>query len=70
MPTTRPKEKARDRAKRRREEAEAAAAKTAEEEKSRTDRLAEIDAMLDDIEEVLEENAEDMVRQFVQKGGE
>lgn len=30
----------------------------------------EIDAVLDDIDEVLEENAEEFVRGFVQKGGQ
>jgi ubiquitin-like protein Pup len=31
---------------------------------------AELDDLLDDIDEVLETNAEDFVRSFVQKGGE
>ena len=31
---------------------------------------AELDELLDDIDEVLEENAEDFVRNYVQKGGE
>ena len=31
---------------------------------------AELDELLDDIDEVLEENAEDFVRSFVQKGGQ
>lgn len=30
----------------------------------------DIDALLDDIDEVLESNSEDFVRSFVQKGGE
>ncbi|MCJ7639993.1 MAG: ubiquitin-like protein Pup, partial [Euryarchaeota archaeon] len=30
----------------------------------------DIDSMLDEIDEVLEENAEDFVRAFVQKGGQ
>ena len=30
----------------------------------------DVDAILDEIDEVLEENAEDFVRSFVQKGGE
>ncbi len=35
------------------------------------DRLkAELDDLLDEIDEVLETNAEDFVRSFVQKGGE
>ncbi|NCZ88160.1 MAG: ubiquitin-like protein Pup, partial [Actinobacteria bacterium] len=36
-----------------------------------TDRLkAELDDLLDDIDEVLETNAEDFVKSYVQKGGE
>lgn len=31
---------------------------------------ADLDAMLDEIDEVLEENAEDMVRGYIQKGGQ
>ena len=31
---------------------------------------AELDELLDDIDEVLEENAEDFVKNYVQKGGE
>ena len=31
---------------------------------------AELDELLDDIDEVLEENAEEFVRSYVQKGGE
>jgi ubiquitin-like protein Pup len=30
----------------------------------------DVDALLDEIDEVLEENAEDFVRSYVQKGGE
>lgn len=30
----------------------------------------DIDAILDDIDEVLEENSEEFVRQYVQKGGQ
>jgi len=30
----------------------------------------DIDALLDEVDEVLESNSEDFVRQFVQKGGE
>jgi prokaryotic ubiquitin-like protein Pup len=37
----------------------------------RGDRLkAEIDDLLDEIDEVLEDNAEEFVRNYVQKGGE
>ena len=31
---------------------------------------AELDELLDEIDEVLEENAEDFIRNYVQKGGE
>ncbi len=48
-----------------------------EEEQAKTDatpeaqeKSTEIDDLLDEIDEVLEENAEDFVRGFVQKGGE
>ena len=37
----------------------------------KTDRLkAELDGLLDDIDEVLETNAEDFVKSYVQKGGQ
>jgi ubiquitin-like protein Pup len=37
----------------------------------RTDRLkADLDELLDEIDEVLEDNAEEFVRNYVQKGGE
>ena len=37
----------------------------------KTDRLkAELDSLLDDIDEVLETNAEDFVKSYVQKGGQ
>lgn len=37
----------------------------------KTDRLkAELDGLLDEIDEVLETNAEDFVKSYVQKGGE
>jgi ubiquitin-like protein Pup len=43
----------------------------AEDVKERQDKLADdVDAILSDIDEVLEENAEDFVRGFVQKGGQ
>ena len=45
---------------------EAAPAKTEEGEKMK----AEIDDLLDEIDEVLESNAEDFVRSYVQKGGQ
>lgn len=34
------------------------------------DKTAEVDELLDEIDEVLETNAEDFVRSYVQKGGE
>ena len=40
-------------------------------EKTRAESItSEVDDMLDEIDEVLESNAEDFVRAFVQKGGE
>lgn len=36
----------------------------------RTDLDDDVDAILDEIDEVLEENAEDFVKSFVQKGGQ
>ncbi len=51
------------------EEAEVdAPATTVAERKEALD--SDVDAVLGEIDEVLEENAEDFVRQFVQKGGE
>ncbi len=39
--------------------------------KERHEKLSEdVDAILDEIDEVLEENAEEFVRQYVQKGGQ
>jgi prokaryotic ubiquitin-like protein Pup len=32
--------------------------------------VADVDALLEDIDDVLEENAEDFVKSFVQKGGQ
>ncbi len=44
---------------------------TAPEEQKKTESSAEeVDDLLDEIDEVLEANAEDFVRSFVQKGGE
>jgi ubiquitin-like protein Pup len=46
-------------------------AKATEDLAERKEKLDEdTDALLDEIDEVLEENAEDFVRSFVQKGGE
>ena len=41
-----------------------------EKSKSSTDLRAEIDELLDEIDEVLEVNAEEFVKGYVQKGGE
>jgi prokaryotic ubiquitin-like protein Pup len=42
-----------------------------EEGKERREKLTDdVDAILDEIDEVLEENAEEFVRSYVQKGGE
>ena len=50
---------------------ESAAPEVSEDLKERQDELADdVDAILTDIDEVLEENAEDFVRGFVQKGGQ
>ncbi len=44
---------------------------TSEDATERKERLDEdVDAILDEIDDVLEENAEDFVRSFVQKGGQ
>jgi ubiquitin-like protein Pup len=50
------------------EETEAAASTDVAERKEKLD--DDIDAMLDEIDDVLETNSEDFVRGFVQKGGE
>ena len=56
---------------RREEEVEEAQASTAEDVQERQDKLTnDVDAILDEIDEVLEENAEEFVRSYVQKGGE
>ena len=47
---------------------ESAPADVASERKEKLD--DDVDAILDDIDEVLESNAEEFVRGFVQKGGE
>lgn len=50
------------------EEVEASVdAEVAERHKEMTE---DIDAILDEIDEVLEENSEEFVRQYIQKGGE
>ncbi|MEU9129993.1 ubiquitin-like protein Pup [Kitasatospora sp. NPDC048540] len=61
------------RANRSSEEVEEQAAETqgSEDLKERQEKLGDdVDAVLDEIDEVLESNAEDFVRGFVQKGGQ
>jgi ubiquitin-like protein Pup len=56
---------------RRAEESEEAEVGTTEEVKERHEKLSDdVDAILDEIDEVLEENAEEFVRSYVQKGGQ
>ncbi len=50
------------------EDAEVAPSEDVAERKERLDE--DVDAILDEIDDVLEENAEDFVRSFVQKGGQ
>ncbi|HSK28286.1 MAG TPA: ubiquitin-like protein Pup [Jiangellales bacterium] len=51
--------------------ADTEATEVSEDLRERQDKLAgDVDAILDEIDEVLEENAEEFVRGFVQKGGE
>jgi ubiquitin-like protein Pup len=53
------------------ENEEATEVAPAEDASDRKERLDEdVDAILDEIDDVLEENAEDFVRSFVQKGGQ
>ncbi len=60
-------QKKRQPAQRQQEEVETAApAKSKQGEKIKAD----LDELLDEIDEVLEENAEDFVRNYVQKGGQ
>ncbi|WP_031515113.1 ubiquitin-like protein Pup [Streptomyces sp. NRRL F-5123] len=45
--------------------------KSADDLKERHEKLSnDVDSVLDEIDDVLEENAEDFVRSFVQKGGQ
>ncbi|PRY18104.1 ubiquitin-like protein Pup [Kineococcus rhizosphaerae] len=53
---------------RREDEVEDAAAVPAQAKATETD--ADVDALLDEIDEVLESNSEEFVRGFVQKGGQ
>ncbi len=61
------------RASRRRDETDEAAVDetVSSDVQERHEKLADdVDALLDDIDEVLEENAEEFVRGYIQKGGE
>ena len=54
-----------------RRESDAAVEEDAPQSTERGEKLkAEIDDLLDEIDEVLEENAEEFVRNYVQKGGQ
>ncbi|MFC6887013.1 MULTISPECIES: ubiquitin-like protein Pup [Actinomadura] len=56
---------------RRTEEVEETEAATTDDVQERQEKLTDdVDAILDEIDEVLEENAEEFVRSYVQKGGE
>ena len=56
---------------RRAEEVEETEAQCGDDVRERHERMSEdVDAILDEIDEVLEENAEEFVRSYVQKGGQ
>ena len=56
---------------RRADETEQAESGTTVEARERHEKLSDdVDAILDEIDEVLEENAEEFVRSYVQKGGQ
>lgn len=56
---------------RRTDEVEETEVATGEDVQERQEKLSDdVDAILDEIDEVLEENAEEFVRSYVQKGGE
>ena len=56
---------------RRADETEQTEPGTADEARERHEKLSDdVDAILDEIDEVLEENAEEFVRSYVQKGGQ
>jgi ubiquitin-like protein Pup len=60
-----------DRASRREQEVEETEAVDTSEVQERVGKLTDdVDALLDEIDDVLETNAEDFVKGFVQKGGE
>ncbi|HSV67344.1 MAG TPA: ubiquitin-like protein Pup [Mycobacteriales bacterium] len=52
------------------DEAEASADSTADVQERHEKLTEDVDAMLDEIDDVLEENAEEFVRGYVQKGGQ
>ena len=53
------------------DEAEQTETGTTDEARERHEKLSDdVDAILDEIDEVLEENAEEFVRSYVQKGGQ
>jgi prokaryotic ubiquitin-like protein Pup len=53
------------------DETEETEAGTTDEARERHEKLSDdVDAILDEIDEVLEENAEEFVRSYVQKGGQ
>ena len=56
---------------RRTDEADETQTATGEDVQERTEKLSDdVDAILNDIDEVLEKNAEEFVRSYVQKGGQ
>ena len=60
-----------DRASRREQEVEETEAVDTSEVQERVGKLTDdVDALLDEIDDVLEENAEEFVRSYVQKGGQ
>ena len=60
-----------DRASKRTEDVEEVQAEATSDVQERVGKLTDdVDSLLDEIDDVLEENAEDFVRSYVQKGGE
>ncbi len=60
-----------DRARKHSEEVEEVEAEASTDTQERVGKLTDdVDALLDDIDEALEQNAEDFVRQYIQKGGQ
>jgi ubiquitin-like protein Pup len=60
-----------ERQSKRTEEVEEVEAESTSDVQERVGKLTDdVDALLDDIDEALEENAEDFVRSFIQKGGQ